>query len=1085
MMKNLLFNKLYSIRGPVLVVLFTIGICFNTFAQTRQITGTVISGDDNRPLPGVSVKIKGTATGTVTDARGVYKIQAANGAVLTFNYIGYSPQSITVGASDTYNVTLLTDSKALAEVNVVSIGYGTSKRKDLTGAISSVSGATVNSAPVTTLDQAIQGRAAGVQVTNNDASPGGNVTVLIRGTGSLGQGANGPLYVIDGYPIESGGMNEINPNDIATIDVLKDASATAIYGIRAANGVVIITTKKGRKDGVQVSLDGYDAFQFKPKEYKVLNAQQFATLALEQAKDDPAKQFTVSLPSWNNPASLTEADWQNAVYRGGLTQSYNLAIRGGNDKLQSSESVGYYDQKGIVLGSYFKRVTLGINLDYQPVKWLKSSTSVKYTYQDSNNPFGTGSLAQLAQLPPTLDDGNKLTNQISDGKGNYGFFNPTYQYVAKYNNPVYSIETNKYQNINNFLLTNSSLEATIIDGLKIKTNAGVTLTEANGYFSQPEDDRLVNQYGSLAGATQNPFYSQYLNTSFDWLLENTISYDKTFGKHTINFVGGVSYQKLITNGFSGSDVPPNGVIQDLSQAVIQNNVSTLLLNPTAQTIGALASQFARLGYNYDSRYYITGTIRRDGSSKFDVGHQYGVFPSGSAMWRAKDEFFLKDVEWLSDLKFRGGYGEVGNQGPIPYFRYKALYSTGLPPGKSGNLGYPFGKTGGSNGIYQSGIAATQPANPDLKWETDYQTDIGMDAAFLHGDLTLTVDWFNRKSKDFLLDIPVPAQTGFFTETKNVGTMVNKGWEFALNYNHSVNHDFRFGAGLTMSFIQNKLTSLPPGSKFITNPITTPGQNGQIVLNGNGWSTFTETNIGQAVGEFYGYKSIGIFQSQAQIDALNAAAQAKGFSYYQQAATAPGDRYYADVNGDGHVTADDQTSLGSPQPKFFGGLNLDATYKQWDINLYFYGLYGNKILNYQESNLETYQVRGFVGIENISQEYYANAWTPSHPSNTFTRIYYNDNSIGNSYPSSAWIENGSFLKLKSLTIGYTLPSDVARTIFVSKVRIYASTQNLFTITSYKGLDPEIGAQGGYATQNGVDNGTYPSSRYFTLGFNVTF
>ncbi len=329
MMKNLLFNKLNSIRGPVLVVLFTIGICFNTFAQTRQITGKVISGDDNSPLPGVSVKIKGTATGTVTDANGGYKIQAANGAVLTFIYVGYLTQDITVGASNSYNVTLVPNSKTLAEVNVVSIGYGTAKRRDLTGSISSVTASTIEKMPVTTVDQALQGHAAGVQVTSNDGSPGGNFSVLIRGTGSLASGGNTPLYVVDGYPLEAGGINNINPSDIASIDVLKDASASAIYGIRAANGVVIITTKKGKIGAVTVSLDAYDAFQSKPKEYKVLNAQQFATLANQLAAASNGTFQTFS--AWSDPAALHTVDWQNAIYRPGLTQNYDLSLHGGNE----------------------------------------------------------------------------------------------------------------------------------------------------------------------------------------------------------------------------------------------------------------------------------------------------------------------------------------------------------------------------------------------------------------------------------------------------------------------------------------------------------------------------------------------------------------------------------------------------------------------------------------------------------------------------------------------------------------------------------------------------------------------------------
>lgn len=1084
MKKEVLFIKMNYCKKSFLIFLLISCTCYASFAQNRQVTGKVTSSDNGTFLPGVSVKIKGSSVGVSSDADGSFKISLPNNATLVFSYIGYTTQQLTPKGT-VVNVRLAPNINTLSEVSVVAIGYGTAKRSDLTGAISSVSAATIAKVPVTTVDQALQGRAAGVQVTNNDASPGGNLSVLIRGTGSLAPGGNGPLYVVDGYPLNTGGINNINPSDIASIDVLKDASSTAIYGIRAANGVVIITTKKGRKDGVQVSFDAYNSVQSKPKEYKVLNAQQFATLTNQQAADDPTKQFT-SFSAWSNPASLTNADWQNAVYRTGLTQNYSLAVRGGSDKVQTATSVGYYDQKGIVLGSYFKRISLGLNLDYQPVTWLKSSTSAKYSYQNANNPYGTGSLGALAQLPPTLNGGSNVTAQISDGNGNYGFYNPIYTYAAKYGNPVYGINTNQYQNINQFFLSNSSLEATLFSGLRIKTNAGVTITNGNGSYYQPEDDRLVNQYGALAGATQNAFYNQNLNTSFDWLWENTLAYDKTFGKHTISFVGGVSQQQTTYNGFSGSGVPPNSVIRDLAASKIINGASTLILNTTAQTVQTLASTFARLNYTFADRYIITGTIRRDGSSKFAEGHQYGTFPSGAVAWKAKEESFLKNVDWLSELKFRGSYGVVGNQATIPPYQFEALYSAGTAASTSGNLGYPFGKVGASNGTsnYQSGIAAIQPANPNLRWETDYQTDIGTDLSFLKGDLNITVDYFNRKSKDFLLNIAVPAQTGFLNESRNIGSMNNKGFEFAINYNHTVK-DFRYGVALTLSVLKNTLTSLTSGTNFITNPITSPGSNGQVALTGNGWSTFTETNIGQPIGEYYGYKSVGIFQSQAQIDALNAAAKAKGFSYYQQAGTAPGDRYFADINGDGHVTADDQTSLGSPQPKFFSGLNLDGSYKAFDFNLYFYGVYGNKVLNYEESNLETFQNRGFVGVENVSQEYYASAWTPANHSSNFARIYYNDNGIGNALPSSAWIQNGSFLKLKSFTVGYTLPSELIRKIALSRLRVYVSSQNLFTITKYKGLDPEIGAQGGYATQTGVDNGTYPSSRLYTVGLNVTF
>ena len=426
------------------------------------------------------------------------------------------------------------------------------------------------------------------------------------------------------------------------------------------------------------------------------------------------------------------------------------------------------------------------------------------------------------------------------------------------------------------------------------------------------------------------------------------------------------------------------------------------------------------------------------------------------------------------MKLRAGYGEVGNQASIPLFRYQALYAGNFAANVNGggndNLGYPFNK------IYQNGIAQVTPANPNLKWETDKQTDIGVDAAFLRGALTVTIDWYQRDSKDFLLNIPSSPQTGYSFITRNVGSMRNTGVEFAVNYNGSKGRDFHYSIGATLSSNKNKLTSITSGISALTS------SNFGYGLNGQGWGDFSNSVIGEQVGEFYGYKSLGIFQTQAQIDALNV--KAPGGIYYR-AATKPGDRYFADINGDGVVNANDRISLGSPQPKFFGGLNLDANYKSWDVNLYFYGVFGNKLLNYIESDLESFQKRGSEGVENVSVKYFENHWTPTNPSNTYARALANDDNTLNNVPSSAWIENGSFVKLKNLTIGYTLPTRIATKFNLSKLRAYISTQNLFTITKYTGLDPEIGIQNGNPIFNGVDNGTYPSSKFFTFGLNVTF
>src|SRR5450432_2204289 len=509
-MKNIQFLKMFMTRVLPISGLLLFLTSLTGIAQTK-FTGRLIS-DSGTAVSGASVRVKGSRVGTTTGDDGYFSVNAVPGATLEFSAIGYTSFEAKVGSNTEFR--MVSDHNANALNEVVVVGYGTVRRKDVTGSISSITAATIGSVPVPSVETALQGRAAGVQVVNNDGAPGANVTVLIRGVGSLASYGNGPLYVVDGYPI-TGGIQNINPSDIDSIDVLKDASATSIYGIRAANGVVIVTTKRGKVGTVQVSLDGYLSIQSKPKEYNVLTAQQFATMSNAVEASDPLKKYQSFAP-WHNPDSLTNVDWQNGLYRSGLTQNYDLAIRGGNDKVQSSTSIGFYDQKGIVQGSYFKRVTLGLNLEYTPIKWLRSSTSAKYAYQNANNPFGTGNLLALAQNPPTMDGGNKLTNDIKDGAGNYGYYNPIWTYISKYNNPLYGIQTNQYSNVTNYFLGNSSLEVTIVDGLRVKTLAGANISMYSGSYFQPEDDRQVQQYGAAAGATQSPLYSQHIYNSFDW-----------------------------------------------------------------------------------------------------------------------------------------------------------------------------------------------------------------------------------------------------------------------------------------------------------------------------------------------------------------------------------------------------------------------------------------------------------------------------------------------------------------------------------------------------------------------------------------
>jgi TonB-linked SusC/RagA family outer membrane protein len=1070
MKKSLLFIKNSKYHRLLLALVLTVFSISNSFAQNKQITGKVTANEDGSNLPGVSIQVKGTTIGTVSAVNGTYSISAPSNATLVFSFIGYATQEIAIGSRSVINLKLVLDAKTLQQVNVVSVGYGTTQRKDLTGAVSSIGAKPIADVPVTTTDQALQGRAAGVQVTNNDGAPGSGVQVQIRGLGTFGN--TDPLYVVDGYPI-SGGLNQINPNDIASIDILKDASATAIYGTRAANGVVIITTKRGRKDGgVQIGFDAYTSIQSRPRTYNVLDANQFITLTKERATADG---ITIE-PEWSNPASLRTIDWQKELYQTGLRQSYNLSLRGGNEKVQTALSLNYFNQKGIVLFSGFKRYSASLNVDYQATKWLKASSNIKYTRNDSQVRFGSGGqdagfgIGSLTKLVPTMT-GNSITDQAKDENGNYGFYTKSNQYLNGQHNVLADVETQDQKNLANYLLTNESLEATILPGLRIKTNFGINSSDNSGYYFTPSNNRMN-------GGTVLSFYSQSANNSFEYLWENTIAYSKTFGLHNIDFVGGISKQDNTYRYISGQG---NGQVSDVLRNL--NSVNNITNITGSESSYALASQFARLNYKFGDKYLVTGTVRRDGSSRFGANNRFGIFPSGSVAWRVKNESFLKNVDAVSDLKLRASYGEVGNQSSIGLFQYLSLYGTGGSATSTNNYGYPLNK------VYQEGLVLTTPPNPDLKWETSKQTDFGLDASFLGGNLTLTADYYIKESKDFLLNIPVPAQTGFTSLTKNAGSIRNSGLEIGLEYRES-KADFKYGIGLNFTTVKNRILSLATGQDAIYNLTTLGFPN----TGANSWVIYTQSKVGGSIGSFYGYKTDGIFQTQAEVNAANAAATAKngGVSIpYQTTVTQPGDRRFADTNGDGKITSADKVELGSPLPKFYTGLNLDASYKQFDFNALLFASVGNKIFNYQERTLESFgATNGGIGIENVSENYYLNRWTPTNPSNRYARTV-KDDPNGNTQPSDVYVENGSFLKLRSAQIGYTLPADLVKKLTVSRIRFYLSGQNLFTITKYSGLDPEIGQPSDpstgtrNSTASGVDIGTYPSSRYYTLGLNVTF
>lgn len=1042
------------------IATFFLLICGSVmFAQTRTVKGKVVD-KANEPLIGVAVNIKNTSQGSITDFEGNYSIQVnTENAVLVFSYIGYDKQEIKVGARNVIDVVMHEASIALDQVVVV--GYGTSKRGDVTGSISSIDAAEIKKVPVVNVGQALQGRMSGVQVTNNDGTPGAGVQVLIRGVGSFGD--NSPLYVVDGYPGAS--ISNLNPSDIQSIDVLKDASAAAIYGNRAANGVVIITTKRGNADKMQLSVDATVSVQFKPSTFDVLNAQDFASLATEISKKENAP----VLDAWANPSGLRTIDWQDLMYRAGLKQNYNLSLRGGSEKVQTSISLGLTNQEGVVRFSDYKRYNIALTQDYKPLKWLKSSTSLRYAYTDNKTVFGSGQggVGRLAKLIPTMT-GNPLTDEVENANGVFGFYDKNANAVRDNENVYARSKSNDQKNISHNLIANTSLEINPFKGLVFKTNFGISYGASSGYDFNPYDDRVPT--------TRLATYRQYASNSFEYLWENTLNYSNTFGKHSIDVLGGVSIQENTARNMSvyGEGLSSDG-LRNLGSLQTMRDISG------NQQTWSLASQFARLTYKFAERYILTGTVRRDGSSRFMRGNRWGVFPSVSAAWRIKEESFLKDVDFISNLKLRASYGEAGNQN-IGLFQYLSSYTTGK---RSSNYGYVFGQ----DKTYIDGMVQAFLPNPNLKWETSKQTDIGIDLGFFNNKLMLTADYYIKKSSDFLLEIQMPAQTGFTKATRNVGSVKNNGFEFSVDYRDN-SHDFKYGVNVNLTTVKNKIERLSPGKDAVANL-----QSLGFPTTGNtSWAVFSMSKVGGSIGEFYGFQTDGIIQNQAEIDALNANARRLNQDdnvWYIASGTAPGDRKFIDQNGDGVITGADRVSLGSPLPKFYGGINLSGEYKGFDFNLFFNYSVGNKILNFVKRNLISMGGEGSIGLQNVGKEFYDNRWTETNPTNKYPRAVWSDVS-GNSRVSDAFVEDGSYLRLKNIEVGYTLPANILKKASISKLRIFASVQNLFTITGYSGMDPEIGQSmssstgvAGGVTASGVDVGIYPYSRFFTMGFNLEF
>ncbi|MGI4741550.1 MAG: SusC/RagA family TonB-linked outer membrane protein [Janthinobacterium lividum] len=1023
---------------------------YPTVAATIPVVGRVV-GTDGTGLPGVTVLVRGTSTGTTTGADGAFSLNAPEGSTLSFSFVGFVAQSVVLTSANAGALSVIMRESAQGLGEVVVVGYGTQERADVTGSIASVSGAAIASQPVADPTQALQGRAAGVTVTANSGAPGGagGTSVRIRGISSAGN--NSPLYVVDGFPLPTSDangnavenqLNSINPNDIESIDVLKDASATAIYGVRAANGVVIITTKRGKAGNATITLDGYRGIQQAWRKLDLLNSQQYAVINNESllAAGQPIN------PKYADPSALTvDTDWQKAVFRPtAVIQSYNISANGGSDKARYALSAGYFQQDGTLNGSNFERFTIRANGDIQLNKYVKVGNSLAVSHQEDrqlntgNDEFGV--LNNVIQLPPTIP--------VYNTNGSYYEPTATADNFVEPNPVLQSLITNaKFSR--NRIIGSFFGEVEPLKGLRFRTNVGVDLIfdNNNGFTPSLGPNSPRNSVaGAYSSSNYNPTY----------LLENTLTYDHTFAeKHHLTVLAGQSAQQFQYTYLSANR---SGYVSNSLQNINAGPAANPAYPVTNGGIGVepitdrLASYFGRINYEFAGKYLLTATARYDGSSQFAPGYQFGFFPGGSLGWRLSEENFIKDIPTISNLKLRGGYGKVGNPLNAGRFAYLATINTGIS--------YPFG----SPATVLQGAAPTRGANELLRWENNYQANLGVDLGLFDNRVELSVDIFDRRSPNLISNVPPTLVSGTYEAVPtNAVSSRNKGIEFSLNTRNlvgSADGGLTWTTGITFSAYRNRIESLNVATPF----------NGTATRTGTAISRFDQ---GSAIGSFYGYVADGLFQTAEEIRALNAKAPS---GVYQFSGTAPGDIKFRDMNGDGVVNDLDRAFIGNPNPNFTFGLNNTVSFKGFDLTAFVQGSQGGKIYN-----LNRVYTEGGLYSNGNSSTRVLGRWTGAGTSTDVPRAIAGDPNQ-NLRVSSYFVEDGSYVRLKVLTLGYNFAKPLISRFGGQTLRVYVTAQNLVTLTKYTGFDPEIGSQAG---AYGIDRGVYPQSRVFIAGLNIGF
>ena len=1005
------FSRFRTRRYLLLTMLLVI-CAFGVSAQNLLLKG-VVKDAKGEPIIGATVMVSGDKNGTATDYDGNFSLNVAPDAVLTVSYVGYKTAEVAVNNRTSLTVVLEENSELLEEVVV--IGYGTMKKKDLTGAVGSLGAKDMNNSPMANVGQALQGKVAGLQVVDN-GKPGDNVSIKIRGIGTINN--SDPLIVIDGVPTDLG-LSSLNLTDVDRIDVLKDASATAIYGSRGANGVVLVTTKRGQSGKGQLTVNANYAAQNATNVPQMLNAQQYAAYSNDMLS--AAGQTTN--PLWADPSSLTSStDWLDEMFRTGLSQNYTVSYSGGNEKSHYYVSGGFLEQKGVVESVKYRRFTFQANTDSQVLNWLKFSNNL--TFSTDTKTSGSYDVADAMKALPTQPV------KTDEGDWSYPGY-PDYDNRSQANwygtmrNPIGPIYNDSKRTDGYNFLANISAEIKFCDWLQFKSTFGY---DAKFWFNEDLYPKYDWTASGEAGETSK---YQSSDKSFTYLWDNYFTFNKDFGKHHLDAMVGSSAQWNKYNYMNGN--VSGFLFNEFSQLTNAKEITSLT---GSMSEWALLSYMARVNYSFDDKYLVTATVRRDGSSRFGENNRWGTFPSVSLAWRISKESWFPQSEVVSDLKLRAGYGVTGNQASIGNYDFAALFDIRK---------YAFG------GEVVDALTTTSLYNPDIRWEAIHQANIGVDLSLFNSRVNLSLDAYVKNTKDMLVSASVPITAGFDETVSscqtNAGKVRNKGVELALHTYNFVGGDFNWDTSLNLTYNTNEIVDLNSNIPMFRNEIA--GEN--VIRLANGFP----------INTFYGYVTDGIFQNWEEVNS----------HAFQSTETSPGDIRFKDLNNDGKINEDDRTVIGNPSPKWIFSMNNNLSYKGFDLSIYLQGVSGNDIFNANNITNE-----GMAGAANQTTAV-LNRWTGEGTSYVMPRAVLNDPAKNNRV-SDRWVEDGSYLRIKNITLGYNFPKKWIKKLTLENARLFVSCDNVATITGYSGFDPEVDI-------NGIDNNRYPISRTLSLGVNFNF